>query len=210
MIDATTNNPINIIGHSMGGAIAQKIALKRPDLIKTLFLVSSFAKADQICIRFLQSREMLVKAGLNKDMIANSVMPSIFANDFLSIPENIDIIIERFRNNTQTPAGLSGQLRAIEDHNTTENLKHIKTQTKIITGKNDVLVSPEHSFFLHRHISNSLIFEIENCGHMVQMEKRVYPYNCVNSLHQAVKSIRKFDHKVRQGLIPIGSIHITV
>ena len=43
LIDALKRGPVHLVGVSMGGAIAQSIALRRPDLVRTLTLIATTA-----------------------------------------------------------------------------------------------------------------------------------------------------------------------
>ena len=47
LLDAIGVSRAHVAGHSMGGQIAQELALARPELVQTLMLLSSCARIDQ-------------------------------------------------------------------------------------------------------------------------------------------------------------------
>ena len=156
IINKLNINNICLLGHSMGGAIAQQIVLTYPDLVQHLFLIG---------------RYKLLKSGADKHTIALSTIPTIFGNRFLCQEDNQKLAIHRMINNPQTLAGMFGQLNACLKHDAKNELVRIKCDTSIITGVDDILVNPQHSIYLHSAIANSTFSQISNAGHMVQLEQ---------------------------------------
>ena len=164
-------NRINLVGHSMGGCIAQHIALITPEKINKLFLLSTAYKFDKITTTFLINRYELADAGVNKTLIAKVILPSLFNKNFLEDPNKIQMTINRVVNNTQTLDGLYGQLYACITHDTSSLIGQIKCKTCIITGGEDLLVHPRNSTHLKEQLENSEIFVINNAAHMIQLEQ---------------------------------------
>ena len=162
---------IILIGHSLGGAIAQKICLEHSNLMTQLFLLSSFAKLDQVGCKFLINRVTLQENNISKQLIAESIMPTLFAEPFLSNNELCNLFVERTINNPQTLNGVKGQLHACIAHDTRNLVDNIKCKTHIITGKFDILVNTEHSVLLQSLIPNSTLDIINDCGHMIHVEQ---------------------------------------
>ena len=160
-----------LVGHSLGGAIAQEIAINHPDLVKQLFLISSFAKVDAVCSQLLSSRYELMLAGTNKELIAKVSIPTIFANKYIESGNNLEVAIKRVINNPQGINGMYGQLTACLDHNTLDTIDKINCNTIIITGDTDLLVNKKHSEVMHSLIKQSKLLFVTNCGHMIQLEE---------------------------------------
>lgn len=170
---------INLVGHSLGGLIAQQIALSNPRLINKLFLLATSIKFDEVTRLLITNRYELAIAEIDKTIIAKITIPTIFGNRFLSNPEKVRMAIDRTVNNPQTISGMYGQLQACLTHNTSEAVTNIACPTTIIHGANDILVSINHSQELAHLISNSQFYTIPDCGHMLQLEQ---PQQLVNIL----------------------------
>lgn len=177
-------NNICLFGHSMGGAIAQELAISNPEYIEHLFLISSFAQLDPVARLFLLGRYELLKSGADKQAMALATIPSIFGNSFLQSEENQKLAIQRMMNNPQTLTGMFGQLSACLNHDTTNRIQKIQCNTTVITGDKDILVNPEHSANLHANIQHSSFTEILDAGHMVQLEQ---PQQLANIIIKAVR-----------------------
>jgi pimeloyl-ACP methyl ester carboxylesterase len=160
-----------LAGHSLGGAIAQMIYLTNPEAVNKMFLIASFAKLDNVACAFLVNRYHLQQQGIDKSLLIEGVIPTLFANKFLSKPSNVEAITQAFMRNTQTVNGLKGQFNACLTHNSLDELANIDCNTYIVTGCNDILLNPYHSKVLHRDINNSIIKFINNCGHMIHLEQ---------------------------------------
>ena len=162
---------INLIGHSMGGCIAQHIAITNPEKINKLFLLSTASKFDQVTNSFLISRYELMSAGIDKSLIAKATLPSLFNKNFLEDPNKTQMAINRVVENPQVLDGLHGQLHACITHNTNSLIERIKCNTCIISGDEDILVNPSHSEYLKKYIPNSNLNIIKNAAHMIQLEQ---------------------------------------
>ena len=175
---------IILVGHSLGGAIAQEITINNPGLVKQLFLVSSFAKVDAVCAQLLSSRYELMLAGTNKELIAKASIPTIFANKYIESGNNLEVAINRVINNPQGLNGMYGQLTACLDHNTLNTIDKITCNTIIITGDTDILVNKKHSEIMHTLIKQSELLFLQDCGHMVQLEETERLFNILKTYIQ--------------------------
>ncbi len=159
-----------ILGHSMGSAIAQHIALHCPCRVGHLFLISSFARLDTVAVKFLEGRYELLAHGVDRELVAKACLASLFGNRYLENEENIRTGIQRVIENPQTAEGMRGQLHACKTHDTVKSVSGISCRTTIVLGGRDVLIHPEHSEFLHERIAGSKLVRLEEYGHMLPLE----------------------------------------
>ncbi len=158
------------VGHSLGGAIAQQIAILNPLKNYSLILLSSFAKLDVVGEKLLHARVSLSRAGVLKSLVADIVLPTLFSPSFLQSKEKFNFAKERFINNSQTQAGMLGQLNACLEHDTRKSLCEIKSTVKVVTGNSDMLVAPHHANYLSEKISDTEHYCLEGYGHMLPIE----------------------------------------
>jgi 3-oxoadipate enol-lactonase len=159
----------HVLGVSMGGGIAQEIALNYPERVNKLILASTCALSDggssggtlafieacQSPIRNLMYRE--VNLALNNELAKTIYVPLVwFQSRFMS---KSDVI------------GLSGQLEAVKNYDTPhDRLSSVKCPTLVITGTKDRVVKPSSSDVLARLIPNSKLVKLENGSHMINTE----------------------------------------
>ena len=127
---------------SMGGAIAQKILVKKPDLVQALVLIDSFGKASAYMKRIMKTLEtcysQLEPLEFDRVLQAFIYAPQTFEAD----PE---MIRERERGigtgGRMSLEAFEAQCEACIHHNAMEELKNITVPALVAAGKQDLLVS---------------------------------------------------------------------
>jgi len=149
-----------LIGHSMGGAIAQKFALDHPEYLKALVLVCTGAKLRVDPIIFETIKRSYAKA---IELIRELAFSKKAATD---IKEKV---LQEMKN--ISPEAVYGDFEACDKFNIMDRLKEIKTPTLIICALDDQLTPVKYSEYLKNNISNSKLEVIADAGHMVMLEK---------------------------------------
>jgi 3-oxoadipate enol-lactonase len=153
-----------LIGLSMGGIIAQKIAVKYPHLVKALVLVDTTSHgigADATADAFLAAVD---KRGAEKAIqdlsdlsFGSSASPAL---------------VEWARREViQTPEFVArAAIRSISDADTRSSLSQIKVPTLVIAGEEDRVTPPRESEILAKGISSSTLSIIPKAGHFSMLE----------------------------------------
>ena len=148
-----------LIGHSMGGAIVQTLAIAHPEVIKGIVLVGTGA------------RLKVWPAVL--DGIKNSFEETVrkivqFAYSRKASPELIEGGIEHLMK--CRPQVLYGDFLACDRFDLVKEIEKITLPTLMICGEEDELTPVKYSEFLQQHIQASQIEILPDAGHMVMME----------------------------------------
>ncbi|MBU7010300.1 MAG: alpha/beta hydrolase [Theionarchaea archaeon] len=148
-----------IIGHSMGGAITMSYALQNP--VTACVLAGTGAKLrvlpailEQIKENYEQTIDFILEYAIynkteqimhqsKKEMLAT--LPEIMHKDFIAC-DTFDVIQE---------------------------IEHLHVPTLVVCGSEDVLSPVKYSQYLAAKIEHSTLEVIENCGHMLMLEKPV-------------------------------------
>jgi len=149
-----------LIGHSMGGAIAQKFALDYPEYLKAIVLVSTGAKLPVNPIIFEAIKRNYAEA---IELIREFAFSKKAASDIK------EMVLQEMKN--IGPEVVYGDFEACDKFNIMDRLKEIKTPTLIICALDDQLTPVKYSEYLKNNISNSKLEVIANAGHMVMQEK---------------------------------------
>ena len=172
----------HIVGTSMGGMIAQEIAINYPNMVDKLVLCSTFAKPQNMVeiimkgVKDIIGYNALDIFGINPhrlvfEKLFSYLLQQIFSEEFLL--ENKKLIEETLRKYLSKLTYVETFLKqtgAVYTHNTIDRLNMIKTETLIITGMEDKLVVPECSDILAEKISRSKLEKIDNAGHGMHFE----------------------------------------
>ena len=163
----------HFVGLSMGGFVAQRIALKRPELLLSLTLLET--SADPEDPKNIPQYRKLVKAirWLGMKRVSNKVMPIMFGSTFLA-----DKLRKSDRKQwlTMLQSNRKGgvvkaTMGVIERTSTYEQLGEIKTPTLIVVGDEDAATPYAKSERMHFAIAGSKLAIIKGAGHTSTVEE---------------------------------------
>ena len=151
-----------IAGHSMGGAIAQTLALDTPDRVAGLVLVATGAR--------LRVGPAILE-GIRNDFEGSVELVTRFAWS----PEAPPALTELGRQALLEtgPDVLCGDFIACDHFDVMGRLGEIEVPTLVITGTADQLTPPRYAHFLVEHIPDAQLVLVEGAGHMVMLERPV-------------------------------------
>ena len=156
---------VHVAGHSMGGQIAQEVTLSHREKVKSLILLSSWAKGNA---KFNSLIEMF--GSLPKNLDAKNyqkvLLPWMFT-DKIYLTGAIEQIINIIENYAYlpTPQGLYHQSQAIIHHNTSDRITQIICPTLVVVGKEDIVTPVIFSEQLANGIPNAELVVLEHGGH---------------------------------------------
>jgi 3-oxoadipate enol-lactonase len=167
----------HILGVSLGGMIAQEVAINYPERVRKLILVSTNAGRGE---KGEHSRELLRAMGLKEDFsdadIRNvdmgRVMSSLNSHAFSG--GAIKLMAVPFcwvRAKLFDIGGLKGQFEAAMTHSTLDRLHLIKAPTLVIAGTEDEIVPPRSADVLASRIPGARLVKVEGGSHTLVAEK---------------------------------------
>lgn len=156
--DRDSPTGICLVGHSLGSAIAMRLAADHPALITHLVLIGAGAR-----LRVLPA--LLEEARIQPDEAMRKLITLGLA------PEHEAHAPHYFDALQSTALGaLHRDLSACNDFDMMGELDHITQPTLIIVGDADRLTPPKYAAFLHDHIPGAELRTVANAGHYVQTE----------------------------------------
>ena len=84
--------PCHFLGFSMGGFVAMRLALRRPELVKSLILADTSADPEPNKIKY--NVLCAITRLLGVSAVVNQVTPILFGHNFLTDPERKDLVQE--------------------------------------------------------------------------------------------------------------------
>ncbi len=165
-----------LFGHSMGGYATLAFIEKFPTLIKGFSLVHSAPFADTDEKRNNRDREIKMLEEEKKELLINSSIPKMFADDNLEkLHEQVEII--KHQATTNSSEGIISVLRGMKDRpDRTNILKHSNIPCLWFLGKRDNHIDFDTVFPKVKEISPQITFEIlDHSGHIgfIEQEEKV-------------------------------------
>lgn len=171
IVRALTDQPIKLIGHSMGGYVSLAIADLHPEMIAGLCLFHSTAYGDSDQKRADRSRVMNVVEH-DPMIFLSQAIPGLFMPENVAAHQTVidDMIAEASKMKSSAIKKTIIGLRDRPDR--THVLEQARFPVLLIAGKQDPVV-PVADLRLQTQMSSMVeLHEIENCGHMGFLEAR--------------------------------------
>ena len=176
----------HILGVSLGGMIAQEIAINYPERVNKLILGCTTSGLDDEINREDYDSKLPETFGLKDDFSIKDIQNLDLRNvDFSKVMSHLTRLAFNKRHYRILLAqlsklyvkingynGLIGQLEAARKHSTLDRLHMIRAPTMVITGTEDRLVPPHSSETLAEKISNAKLVKVEGGSHSFPAEMR--------------------------------------
>ena len=168
----------HIVGASMGGFIAQLVAINHPECVLSLTsIMSGPGGSDEVAPKPEGAAVLLVGPPDSRDERIEQAM--MFRRVLLGPGDPFDEAHERARatrsvDRAYYPPGVGRQLVAIlAAKSRMERLKEVRVPTLVIHGVDDVLVPVENGRLVAEAVPGARMIEFEGMGH--DLPKRVWP-----------------------------------
>ena len=157
----------HILGISMGGYVAQELALKYPDKVRSLILGCTSCGGNRAV---LMSEERMKKftanEGLSPEEILRKDMDIYFSDGFIKAhPEKVQEFVNVSQMYYQPKEAFFRQLAACIKHDTADRLSGIKVPVLIMAGDDDPLVPSRNSLILKELLPGSKLSFFPNRRH---------------------------------------------
>jgi 3-oxoadipate enol-lactonase len=168
LMDALGVDRVRVVGVSMGGMIAQELALRHPERVRALHLGCTLARPDAYLAALSASwRELRVQMG--RETALRAMGPWLFAAaTYNERPEFVEMIFQNGLANPH-PQSLTGFLRqseAVATHDTLDRLAGIRCPTLVSVGEEDILLPPRFSQQLAARVPGARLDLVPGGGHV--------------------------------------------
>ncbi|MEO7337528.1 MAG: alpha/beta hydrolase, partial [Caldimonas sp.] len=162
----------HVVGRSMGGAVAQHMALDAPERVASLVLCASFARLDPLGRRVLSNmREALEWRMRWDDHARHSVQNFVSAAFFNEQPERVAMIERLIGGETRLPACYVRQNEACQAHDTLSDLGRIRQPTLVMAGDADPICSMTATRWLADGIEGARLEVFAGASHFFLIEQ---------------------------------------
>ena len=174
LMDHLDFSPAHVYGVSMGGMIAQELAIRHGAAVRSLVLGVYHPWRSA-------GRQPGGRGGpefpFNRRALRGRARPGRWPRPPLPTgyveqhPELIPALIEARKKQPLDPVGFAHRMKAAYRHDTFDRLSRITCPTLVITGKDDALIAWENSQLLAEHIADSDLVVLEPAGHVFWVEQ---------------------------------------
>jgi len=152
--------PISLCGNSLGGHVALRLALARPELVDCLILSGSSGlyehTVDSLPLRPSKEyiREHMGRVFSQQKFVTNEAVDEIYT-----------VLSSKLR-----LLSIINAARSAKKDNLLERLSEIQAPTLLLWGEEDQVTTMQVAEMFHKNIPNSTLLTVKNCGHAPMIE----------------------------------------
>ncbi|MBW1761384.1 MAG: alpha/beta hydrolase [Deltaproteobacteria bacterium] len=174
ILDDLSWDRAHVVGVSMGGMIAQELALRSADRCESLTLVATHGGAPVAALPTLRGLRFFVQGlfGGPKNRM-RSLPRLLYTDEFLESigPKALRSHLDVRLGHPPALRTVLGQLYAVWRHSTESRLSQIQLPTLLVRPGKDILIRPTQTDRLAERIPNTRVLRFDDAGHGVTFQK---------------------------------------
>jgi pimeloyl-ACP methyl ester carboxylesterase len=162
----------HIVGLSLGGMIAQEIALRHSKRVRSLFLVGTVARADAWFCATLDAYACIRRQVRDTSEFFQVLLPWLVSHRYFEQPERVEWLKALLAQNPhpQKIEGFFRQFEAIRGHDTLDRLSAITCPVLIAGGEDDCIAPPRYARQLAELLPKARLEIMPGIGHAPPIE----------------------------------------
>ncbi|GAB4327924.1 MAG: alpha/beta hydrolase [Dehalococcoidia bacterium] len=156
----------HVLGLSMGGMIAQELALSEPGRVDRLILVSTAASIEGYVRRFVEAWMNVRRSNMSREQILRLTAVFLYSDELLNDDERFEQAIAAGLANPyeQRDHAFLRQAKALLAFDATGRLKNVQSPVLVTAAAGDILIPPRNSKRLAELLPNAQYKELPG-GH---------------------------------------------
>ncbi len=171
LLDGLNADRINLIGFSLGGAVAIDFTVRHPEMVSSLVLMSTFSKCDDYLEKVFAEFKSNLCGGFEE--FYDYMIPKVLCPEV--IEKNVEEL-EMLKQISSKSANVEAYIKATEaclNFNAEDRLSDITQPTLILAGKYDEICPLMYQETLNRMIENSKLVVFDNLKHNLLVGKNI-------------------------------------
>ena len=172
LIEHLDVGPVHYVGLSMGGFVGQRIAARRPELLRSLVLLDTSAEPEDPSAARQDKLLARVYSLVGMGPVKGPVLKLMFGPTFLRDPRSKPVIAELMaRIGRSDRRGIRGAVLGVATRDgVLSEIPAIKAPTLVVVGADDKATVPDRSRAIVAAVPGAELVIIPECGHSSTIE----------------------------------------
>jgi pimeloyl-ACP methyl ester carboxylesterase len=157
----------HVVGASMGGTVAQQLALRHPQLVRSLTLHCTWGKADGHLTALMRSWQAYAQAVPLLELCRQCWLWVFTVGWYNDRPDELTRLERQVleAEHPQAPEAFCEQVDACLSHDALDRLGEVAAPTLITVGDRDVLTPPHHTYAIKDRMPHARVRVWKQMGH---------------------------------------------
>lgn len=177
--------PATIAGISMGGYVAQHVAVRYPEKVSRIILIDTKFSADTPEAQSTRTNLAATVGRVGQRVLADAMVPNLLAATDTARSQTERAANEEFLRkliSEQSVATIQAALQALADRpDMTKDMQHLEKPVLLICGSEDTITPPAVMKSMEKILLQGRLLIVSDAGHLVPLEAPVV-------FHEAVRS----------------------
>ena len=162
----------HVLGHSMGGFIAQELAIAKPQCVEKLVLSATASKCRTEVVRTFRSMAAKLQYAHDRTAFIEEILPMIFSERFIQNKAAVLEILDAALNDPfeQTAEDFARQVEALGAFDRTAEAATITSPALVVAGEEDGIFSLEEVRSLAAAIPQATFSSLRGVAHSLHHE----------------------------------------
>ncbi len=169
LLDELGAGPVDLLGHSMGGAVVQTFLRRYPNRARRAVLACSFAKPSKKMELIAQGWVDALFRRVSADELAQTLFPWLYTEQFLEKHYQVCLDALTAHPYPLDPQTVMAQHQAMAAFDSRDWLKELRHPIMVLSAERDLLVEPNHGEQLSSGLRNARSATVPG-GHSCMLE----------------------------------------
>jgi pimeloyl-ACP methyl ester carboxylesterase len=170
LIEALGKGPVSMIGNSMGAVVALGVAMRRPDLLKSMVLMSSAGLNRKVPPLIAAGATYTVTRDSIRAVIKGLTLPGFVIDDDL-VEYRFNLLRDKPDKQAAYMKTMQGVVNAGGLYYEEEEIARIKTRALVFHGRDDTAIPLSEGFRMFELLREAEAHFVPHCGHWAMFEQ---------------------------------------
>jgi poly(3-hydroxyoctanoate) depolymerase len=170
LLDRLGHDRVDVLGYSLGGAVAQELAYRTPSKVRRLILCATTAGAPGVPPSLLNIALLVSPARYYSTALAERIIPRLAGGRTARDPETLRAGIRRRQAEPPKLLGYALQLSATAGWSSHAWLHRVRHETLILHADDDPLVPIANARTIARKMPNARLQVLQDAGHLFLLD----------------------------------------